>query len=325
MDRRSFIALSIAATVDRAAAMERGKTVAIVLSDGNRQGAPLKAGIERGLAAQGLIPDQNLRIVSSWVEGPGASLQRAVADAEASGAAVVVVAGDPDLLTAARTMKLGVPLVYCVGIEPQIVGLEDQTSRQSQTNVVEVTNIALARPMFELLTEALPSRNAVGLLMNPGCRDFDLWVEQFRRVALTNSRRLHVEECFAEADLQTGFANLARAGVSGLIVCSDDMFFKRREDIIGLAARFSLPTIYAQREFVEAGGFMAFGANIADAYRLAGGYAGRLINREHVEVPSHIHKNVELVVNLATARNLGVDLPDRILKRATPDEPKPAR
>src|SRR5262245_28447058 len=132
MHRRSFMALSIAATVDCAVALEPAKTIALVLSDGNRQGAPLKQGIEQGLAAQGFVPGRNLRIVSSWVAGPTASLQSVVADVKASGAPVLVVAGDPDILAAARNAKLDIPVVYCVGIEPLMIGLEGQTLRQSQ-------------------------------------------------------------------------------------------------------------------------------------------------------------------------------------------------
>jgi putative ABC transport system substrate-binding protein len=316
MDRRRFILTAAAGAIVPSAARARDgvKVIGLVCNDGTGRRISMLQHAELGLAERGFVPGGNVSILDRSTGGRNDLLPRAIQEIADSPAGVLIVSGDRDALGAARAARLRIPLVYCVGIDPMLVGVEGHPFTQDVDCVVTFSNAVMARPTFETATEMLPASAHFGVLVNPRNPNSDLWTEQLEIAA--RGYRLSVVECIDEAGLEAAFSALARARVSGLIVASDGLFFSARHKVVGLAARFSMPAIYAQREFAEAGGLATYGMNIAKAYRLAGAFTGQILNGESVARPSPRPHNVELVINLGTARALGLELPEATLKRA---------
>jgi putative ABC transport system substrate-binding protein len=315
MDRRRFILTAAAGAIAPSAVGARGRTrvVGLVCNGRTDRRATVLHHARRELAKRG-FPDGNVLIVDRWTGGHRDRLLRAIHEIAGSPADVLIVCGDRDALGAARAARLRIPLVYCVGLDPMLVGVEGHPFTQGVDCVVTFSNAIMARPTFETVVELLPASSHFGVLVNPRNPNTDLWSEQLGSAA--RGHRLSIVECIDEAGLESAFSALSRAGVSGLIVASDGLFFSARHKVVELAARFSMPAMYAQREFAEAGGLATHGVAIARAYQLVGTFAGQILNGENVARPEPPPHNVELVINLGTARTLGLDLPESALKRA---------
>jgi putative ABC transport system substrate-binding protein len=319
MDRRRFILTAAAGAImpSAARARDRAKVVGLVCNDRTDRRASMLHHAGRGLAEHGFVPGGNVSIVERWTAGRSDMLPRAIQEIASpiasSPADVLIVSGDRDALSAARRARLRIPLVYCVGIDPMLVGVEGHPFANGVDCLVTFSNAVMARPTFETAVELLPASAHFGVLVNPRNPDTELWTGQLSSAA--RGHRLSIVECIDEAGLETAFSALVRARVSGLIVASDGLFFAARHRLVALAARHAMPAMYAQREFAEAGGLATYGLNTAKAYRLAGAFAGQILHGENVARPTPPH-NVELVINLGTARTLGLDLPESTLKRA---------
>jgi putative ABC transport system substrate-binding protein len=316
MDRRRFILTAAAGVIvpSAAPARDRTKVVGLVCNDRTDRRASTLHHTTGGLAERGFVPGGNVSIVDRWTAGRSDLLPRAIQEIAGLPADVLIVSGNRDALSIARRMQLSIPLVYCVGIDPMLVGVEGHPFANGFDCLVTFSNAVMARPTFETAAELLPASAHFGALVNPRNPDTELWTGQLRSAA--RRHRLSIEECIDEAGLEAAFSALVRAKVSGLIVASDGLFFAARHRLVALAARHAMPAMYAQREFAEAGGLATYGLDIAKAYRLAGAFTGQILHGESVERPTPPPHNVELVINLATARKLGLDLPASTLKRA---------
>jgi putative ABC transport system substrate-binding protein len=209
--------------------------------------------------------------------------------------------------------------VFVVGDDPVLAGLVASLARPGG-NVTGVTFFGgrrLDAKRLELLHELAPSEAAVGVLVDPGSAGDGDGLAELEAVARALGRHLVIVRAGNAAELDTAFAAMPAANVGGLLVSGSPVFTSLRRELVALAARTSLPAIYDQRDHVLAGGLISYGASFTEAYRQAGVYAGRILRGE---APAHLPvlqpTRFELVVNLGTARALGLEVPPAILLRA---------
>ena len=157
----------------------------------------------------------------------------------------------------------------------------------------------------------------IGVLVNPSYSSFDLQLQQLQEAAGTLRQELHVEKARTEHEISAAFEALIQRRASAILVANDPFFFNRATQFVVLAARHAIPTLYFRREFAAAGGLMSYGANIDDGYRVLGVYAGRILKGEKPgDLPIQLPTKFELVINLSTAKALGLDVPPTLLARA---------
>jgi putative ABC transport system substrate-binding protein len=281
-------------------------------------GAKLAAAFRKGLSEAGYIEGQNVLVEYRWAEGQFDRL-RSLADAfvERRVAVIAAISGTPSAL-AAKMSTTTIPIVFANGGDPVTSGLVTTLNRPSE-NVTGATffTTALATKRLELLHELVPSARKIAFLMNPS----NPVAEPETRDAQTGARslgiELHVLTATKESDFETAFAILLRSNASALVTGSDPTFTDWSKQLVELAARHAVPTMYNLREFVETGGLMSYGTNQTDAYRQAGIYAGRILNgAKPAELPVMQPTKFELLINLRTAKTLGLDIPPRLLALA---------
>jgi ABC-type uncharacterized transport system substrate-binding protein len=230
----------------------------------------------------------------------------------------VIVANYPPVL-AAKAATATIPIVFTSGADPVKVGLVASFNRPGG-NVTGVHLIgALETKRLELLHQLVPGAASIGVLVNPKFPDVDRQLRELQEAAGVINRQIHVVRASTESEIDVAFATIAQQGVGALLVASDPFFSSRREQLVALASRYRLPTIYNQREFAENGGLVSYGTDFADGYRQAGIYVGKILKgAKPVDLPVVQPTKFELVINLKTAKALGLEVPPMLL--ATADE-----
>jgi putative tryptophan/tyrosine transport system substrate-binding protein len=176
---------------------------------------------------------------------------------------------------------------------------------------------ALAAKRLELLRELVPSAKIVGFLVNPANPTSESQTTDMQAAARALGIELVIRNARSESDIDSAFESLAQQRVNAVIIGTDLLFTSRRDQLVVLAARHALPAIHYLREFVAAGGLMSYGTNLTDAYRLAGGYAGRILKGEKpADLPVQQTVKFELAINASTAKALGLTVPDKLLVAA---------
>jgi putative ABC transport system substrate-binding protein len=207
-----------------------------------------------------------------------------------------------------------------MGADPVSLGFVKSFNRPGG-NVTGISLVqgALAAKRLEVLRELVPGARTVGLLSNPANPSVETVVPELRATADALGLQLTVGYAGTESDIDVAFESFARARVHALLVDADPVFFSRLQHINAAAARHSIPAMYVTRQYVESGGLMSYGANVADAYREVGIYAGKILNGAHpTDLPVLQPTKFELVVNLKTAKSLGLTVPQTLL--VVPDE-----
>ena len=230
----------------------------------------------------------------------------------------VIVACDAPAASAAKAATKTIPIVFVTGADPVKTGLVDSLSRPGG-NLTGVTILisTLGPKRLELLRELLPSTSTIALLVNPSNPNV---VDAPETEAAANAlgRRLEVLTASTEGDLEAAFTTMVRRQAGALIVMPDPLFFARREQLVALAARYAVPTIYPAREFTENGGLMSYGTNLSlDLAQQAGTYTGKILRgAKPADLPVQQSIRLELVINLKTAKALGLTIPPTLLARA---------
>jgi putative ABC transport system substrate-binding protein len=278
----------------------------------------LLAGFRKGLNEQGFVDGQNVTIDARWAEDHPEHLPGFLQELVQRQVAVVAITGGamPRLIPQATSAK--VPIVFIMGTDPVSAGLV-ASYNQPGGHITGVTNstIDLAAKRLEVLGEILPRFRKVAVLLNP---DFPNSAPQLRDLEAANTRvglELLILHARKDNDFASAFAALEMEQADALLVGAEPFFYSRRDQLVALAADLRIPAMYEFRAFAEAGGLMSYGTDITDAYRLAGVYAGSIVKGVRpADLPIRQASKFELVINLKTARTLGLDVPPSLLARA---------
>jgi putative tryptophan/tyrosine transport system substrate-binding protein len=281
--------------------------------------APYLAAFRQGLTETGYLEGQNVTIEYRWAEGHfdrlpplAADLVRRKVDAIASTGAIA-----PAL--AAKRATSTIPIVFVIGSDPVTDGLVASLA-QPGGNLTGFTLLSgeLTPKRLELLSELVPQTGVIALLVNPNNPTTERVVRDVLKATQSKGLQLHAIKVDTESDIDVAFTSLAELHAGGLLVGGDPFFDTRREQLVALAARHAVPAIYSGREFAAAGGLISYGTSRAAAYRQAGIYVGRVLKgAKPADLPVEQPTRFELVVNLKTARALGLTVPPSILSRAT--------
>jgi putative ABC transport system substrate-binding protein len=230
----------------------------------------------------------------------------------------VIVAGGIPGVMAAKAATTTIPIVFNVGVDPVSLGLVASLNRPGG-NLTGVSNLSVevGPKRLELLHEAVPRATIVALLINPINPNADDQARDMQAAARKLGLQLHVLHARTEGDFETVFAALARIKAGALVIGNDGLFISRREQLGALTARHAMPAIFQFREFAAAGGLLGYGTSFAEPFRLAGIYAGRILKGEKpADLPVQQSTKVDLVINLKTAKTLGLTIPLPLLGRA---------
>src|SRR3979409_2445032 len=273
------------------------------------------AAFRKGLEKAGYVEGRNVGIEFRFAEGQNDRLPELAADLVRRQVAVIVAGGTSGPAKQATTT---IPIVFTTGSDPLVVGLVTSISRPNG-NLTGATfySAALIGKQLELLREIAPQSAEIGVLVNPKAPAAESQENDALAATRAVGLQLHVLRASTEPELESAFANLGRFSNAGLLVGVDPYFDSRPHQLVALAGKYKVPTIYNLREFVVAGGLISYGASITDAYRQAGLYAGRIVKGEKPgDLPVQFPTKFDLVINLKTAKALGLDIAPTLLTRA---------
>jgi putative ABC transport system substrate-binding protein len=265
----------------------------------------------------GFIEGQNIAVEYRWAEDRDDRIPALVADLVRQPTAVLVAANNT-VTAAARSMAVKIPIVFVSGDDPLSLGFVSSLSRPTDniTGVTFYSGVLVAKQM-ELLREILPRAAVVGFLVNPKNPAAESQIRDARAAARALAQQIHIANASSENDFEAAFASFTKQRVDAVIIGGDALFTGQRNRLATLAARHALPSVYVVREFPVAGGLMSYGGSTTDAYRQAGIYVGRILKgTKPADLPVVQPTKFQLVINLGTAKMLGLEVPLFFQQRA---------
>jgi putative tryptophan/tyrosine transport system substrate-binding protein len=230
---------------------------------------------------------------------------------------IAAVGGSPAAI-AAKSATTSIPIVFQVGVDPVQAGLVSSMN-QPGGNLTGIANLALAMgpKRLELMHELRPAMKVVAALLNPTRSDVRAEAVELQAAATTLGIELHILQASADRDFDPVFETVVRLRAGGIIISGDPYFNSRSELLASPALRHAVPAVYQFREFAAAGGLLSYGSSLREAYRLAGGYTGRILKGDRpIDLPVQQSAKAELIVNLRTAKAFGIEVPQALLARA---------
>lgn len=281
--------------------------------------AAFLAAFHKGLDVRGYVEGKNVAIDYRWAEGNHSRLQQDAADLVRRHVSVIVATGGTGSAKAARNATQTIPIVFVVGNDPVSEGLVSSVNRpDSNATGVTLISTELLKKRMELLRMLMPDARKIAVLVHPQTPSAQLERVGAQRVAEEAGLQSMILEASNESDLDKAFESAVKAGAEALLVSADGFYTSRRARIVALAVMHKLPTAYPWRLYADAGGLMSYGPNIADAYRQAGDYVGRILDgTKPADLPVQLPTTFDLVLNLKTAKALGMEVPSRLLSIAT--------
>jgi putative ABC transport system substrate-binding protein len=314
MKRREFIALlgGAAALAPFAARAQQPMPVIGFLDSGSPSGMTDNlAAFHRGLGAAGYAEGRNLAIDYRWAEGRYDRLPALAAELVRRPVAVIAATRSPAPGLAAKAATSTIPVVFQSGSDPVNDGLVPSLNRPGG-NVTGVTRLstALIPKRLGLMTELVPKATAIALLIDPTSVQAEAQVQEMQEPMRRLGLQLRVVKAATESELGSAFAAIAQSGAGALIAATSPQFIGWRDQIVALALRHGIPAIFAEREPVVAGGLMSYAASLSDSFRQVGAYVGRILKGEKpADLPVLQPVKFELVINLKTAKALGISVP----------------
>jgi putative tryptophan/tyrosine transport system substrate-binding protein len=318
--RRDFITLLGAAAAWSVAARAQQAAMPVIgflNSESSDLFAYLARAFRQGLSQSGYVDGDNMAIEYRWADGQYDRLPALVADLIRR-QVTVIAANSPAPVMAAKAATTTIPIVFATGYDPVAGGLVASLARPGG-NLTGVTSLTaeVGPKRLELLRELVPTVT-IGLLVNPAAGSFAETISSDLQLAARKlGLQFHMLYASAERDFDAVFATLAQLRVGGLVIGSDPFFNSRSEQLAVLAIRHGMPAVYQYREFAAAGGLMSYGGSLTDMYRQVGVHTGRILKGEKpADLPVQQTTKVELIINLKTAKTLGLEVPPPLLARA---------
>jgi putative ABC transport system substrate-binding protein len=322
MRRREFITLlGGAAATWPLAAREQNPAMPVIglLDSGEPAGMEANlTGFRRGLSETSYTEGQNLAIDYRWAEGHLDRLPALAADLVRRPVAVIAATRTSAPGLAAKAATSTIPIVFQTGSDPVKDGLVASLNRPGG-NVTGASRLStdLIPKRLGLMAELVPKMTAIALLVNPAGHQSVAQVHEMQEPTRALGLQLHVVNASTEHELDTAFAAIVQSGADALIVAINPLFIARREQIVALAQRHAVPVIFAERESVMAGGLMSYAASFTDSFRQVGVYVGRILKgASPADLPVQQPVRFELVINLKTAKALGLTVPPSLLTTA---------
>jgi putative ABC transport system substrate-binding protein len=321
MRRRDFITLLGGTAAWPLAAREQQQAMSMigfVSSRAPAESAGVVAAFRQGLNETGFVEGRNLSIAFRWAEGHYDRLPALAAELVNLQVAVLFAAGGPPSALAAKEATSTIPVVFSAVNDPVRLGLVPSLNRPGgNVTGMALQNSGLVAKSGQLLKEAVPAATVIAFLVNPSSPSAEIYVKEAAAAARALGIQTLVLNASTEHDLDESFASLGKLAASGLVVPAEPFFDSQRERIVSLAAQHAVPMISNLREYVVAGGLMSYGASLPDSYHRAGIYVGRVLKGEKpADLPIMQPTKFDLVINLKTAKALGLDVPLRLQQLA---------
>jgi putative tryptophan/tyrosine transport system substrate-binding protein len=322
MRRREFIALLGGATAawPLAARAQQASTpvIGFLNSASPRPFTNMVEAFGEGLNSQGLREGRDFRVDYQWAEGQYDKLPALATELVQRGVALIAATGGVSSARAAITATSTVPILLVIGIDPVQIGMVSSLNRPGgNATGFSLYTSELAAKRLELLTEVVPGSSALALLVNPDAEIIDIEIKDTSAGARAFGLELIVFKARTEGEIEGAFASAAGQRAGAIIISADPFFTSLSGQLVALAARHSLPAVYAFRRYTETGGLMSYGTELTWAYRQIGVYAGRILKGDKpADLPVQLPTKFDLVINLTTAKTLGIDVPASLLARA---------
>ena len=322
MKRREFITLlggAAAAWPFAANAQQPAMPVIAFLGSGSFDVvmAPRLRAFRQSLKDMGYVDGENVAIEFRWARGQYDQLPALAAELVQGGVAVIITTGLGSAL-AAKAATTTIPLVFVGADNPVQFGLVASLNRPGgNATGLNLLTSELTAKRLEIVRQLLPRMAMVAVVINPNSPEVTPQLADVQSASRAVGQPILILNASNESDFDTAFAALVQHGADALLVTNDAFLFNRRDQIVAMAARNAVPTIYDRREYAAAGGLISYGPNYVDAYRQAGVYTGRILKGEKPgDLPVIPSTKFELVINLKTAKALGLQIPDRVLALA---------
>jgi putative ABC transport system substrate-binding protein len=279
------------------------------------------AAFHQGLKQAGYVEGQNVTVEYRWAGNEYERLRALAVELVRRRVNVIATGSSSVGILAAKTATTTIPIVFLMGGDPVRLGLVASLNR-SDGNLTGVTtlNTELTPKRVEVLRELVPTTTIMAVLVNPTNNSVNVEVELRQAQAAANTlglQTIHILQASTEPELDDIFSTLIQQRVGGVVITADTLFSGKSAELAALASRHAMPTISPYREFVTAGGLMSYGGSVTELYRLVGIYTGRVLNGEKpADLPVQQVTKVELVINLRTAKSLGLTVPPSLLARA---------
>jgi len=321
MRRRNFMILASGVVMRPLAALSQPTKLPIVgfLGTGSSKSDAFRAeAAAKGLKEAGFIEGRNVLFEFRWAEDHTERLPALATELVNLGSAAIVAIGGNVTAFAAKSATTTIPIVFAVGGDPVKLGLVASLNRPGGniTGVSFLANTLLVK-QFEVVHESVPKTGPMGFLLNGANPNAETDAKNVLAAAAGVGRQLLIVKASSEGELSVAFDALVQKGAGAVIVGADPFFTSQRQNLIEMAARRKMPAIFPVREYALAGGLMSYGASVAEAHRIAGNYAGRILKGEKAsDLPVQQSTKVELVVNLRVAKALDLVIPPHVIGRA---------
>jgi putative tryptophan/tyrosine transport system substrate-binding protein len=320
MRRREFIMLVGGAAAARPARAQQPTmpVIGFLSSRSPNESSGVVAAFRAGLGETGFSEGRNVTIAFRWAEGRYDRLSGLASELVDLKVAVLFAAGGPPSALAAKTATSTIPVVFSAVNDPEHIGLIASLNRPGgNVTGMSMLTSGVAAKSVELLKELVPSATVFGYLVNPLNPTAEIYASEATVAANNLKIAVQVLKASSERDLEDAFAALATLKATGIVVPGEPFFDSQRDTLTSLAAQYKVPAIYAFREYVSAGGLMSYGASLPDSYRRAAIYVGRILKgAKPADLPVMQPTKFDLIINLKTAKALGLAIPDRLLALA---------
>jgi putative ABC transport system substrate-binding protein len=323
MNRRDFVSLAAGAAAlgawPRAAHAQQAMPLIGFLDRGTAAGMGANlAGFHKGLTEAGYIEGKNIAIEYRWAENHADRLPALVQELVRLRVAVIAATRSSAPARAARAATSAIPIVFQTGSDPIKDGLVDSLNRPGG-NVTGASRLTteLVPKRLGMMSELAPNTKVIGMLINPNGAQTAIQVKEMQDATSHRGLTLHIAKATSVAELDTAFADIAQSGAGVLIEGSDPLFIDQRKHIVALTIKNKIPTMFFERDSVVDGGLMTYSASIADSFRQVGAYVGRILKGEKpADLPVMQPTKFELIINLKTAKAIGLSLPPTLLALA---------